>query len=316
MLEAFIVMLKNVLVFVLLAVPGYLLVKLGIIKGKETGALSKVLMYMGMPFLVLSSTLNISFSGELTKNILIVGAVGVVFNVGIFFLSALFISKKDEAKKQGMARFCMVFSNNGFLGIPLAKAVFGESPVLTYLIILNIITNLVMFTFGIYLVTGDKKRISVKKALLTPVLIAFVLGIILNLINATKYVPEVGTYSTHFSNVVTALSMTILGIKMAEVKLGSIFTKGKTYWVSAVKLVIVPALIVAIMFVGKFVCPVNADMIIGSFIAFAMPTAGLASTFAEQYDGDAENAVAFTLGTTLFCILTIPALYGLLLLLV
>ena len=58
------------------------------------------------------------------------------------------------------------------------------------------------------------------------------------------------------------------------------------------------------------------DIIIGFFIAFAMPTAGLASTFADRYDGDTENAVSFTLGTTLFSIATIPVLYWILLLVV
>ena len=57
-------------------------------------------------------------------------------------------------------------------------------------------------------------------------------------------------------------------------------------------------------------------MIIGVFIAFAMPTAGLASTFSDRYDGDTENAVSFTLGSTLFSIATIPVLYWLLLFMV
>lgn len=316
MTEAFFIMLRNVLVFVLLAIPGYLLVKLGLIKEKESGVLSKLLTYVGMPFLILSSTLNVSFSGEFTKNILIVGGIGVVFTVGIFFLSALLAGKSDDAKKRGMARFCMVFSNNGFLGIPLAKAVFGDSPILTYLIILNIITNVLMFTLGIYLISGDKSRISLKKALLTPVLIAFVLGIVLNLVKVTDYVPEVSTYSTHFSNLVTPISMTILGIKMAGVKLGAIFSKLWMYFVSAIKLIAVPALAVALMFALKLIYSVNAEMIIGVFIAFAMPTAGLASTFSDRYEGDTENAVSFTLGTTVFSIATIPVLYWLLLFLV
>ena len=167
-----------------------------------------------------------------------------------------------------------------------------------------------MYTLGVYLVSGDRKSMNLLKAFLNPVLIAFIVGIILNLVNINKYVPEVSKYASHFSNLVTALSMTILGIKMASVKLRSIFAKGSTYWVSAVKLLIMPALIVAIMF------SLDKYMVIGAFIAFAMPTAGLASTFADQYDGDAENAVAFTLGTTVFCVLTLPVLYGLLGLLV
>lgn len=209
----------------------------------------------------------------------------------------------------------MVFSNNGFLGIPLAKAVFGDSPVLTYLIILNIITNVLMFTLGVYLISGDKNTIRLEKALFNPVLIAFVVGIVLNLTNVTEYVPEVSTYSSHFSNIVTPLSMTILGVKMAGVNFGKIFANVYTYAVSAVKLIALPAIGVGLTFLFKLIFPINADMIVGFFIAVAMPTAGLASTFSDQYDGDTENAVAFTLGTTLFSAVTIPVLYWLLCLL-
>lgn len=233
-MDALWIMLKNVIVFVLLAVPGYLLVKTKILKGKESAALSKMLTYVGMPFLVLSSTLNVTFNGEFTKSIILVGVIGIIFTVATFFLSALLVKKGDEAKKQGMMRFCMIFSNNGFLGIPLAKAVFGDAPCVTYLIILNIITNVLMFTLGIYLISGDKQAISLKKAFLSPVLIAFILGIALNLLNVKAYVPEISTYATHFSNIVTPISMTILGIKMAEVNFPALFTKWQTYFVSAI----------------------------------------------------------------------------------
>lgn len=308
-MDALWIMLKNVIVFVLLAVPGYLLVKTKILKGKESAALSKMLTYVGMPFLILSSTLNVTFNGEFTKSIILVGVIGILFTVATFFLSAFLVKKGDEAKKQGMMRFCMVFSNNGFLGIPLAKAVFGDAPCVTYLIILNIITNVMMFTLGIYLISGDKQAISFKKAFLSPVLIAFILGIALNLLNVKAYVPEISTYSTHFSNIVTPISMTILGIKMAEVNFPSLFTKWQTYFVSSVKLVAFPVAGVAFMFLLKLLLNVNADMILGFFVAFAMPTAGLASTFSDQHDGDTENAVAFTLGSTIFSVATIPVLY-------
>ena len=100
MIDAFFIMLRNVLVFVLLAIPGFLLVKLGFIKAKESGILSKLLTYVGMPFLILASTLNVSSDGNFTKNIIIVGIFGVIFTVGIFFLSACLVGKGNENKKR------------------------------------------------------------------------------------------------------------------------------------------------------------------------------------------------------------------------
>ena len=308
-MDALLIMLKNVLIFVLLAFPGYLLVKGKVLGEKQSGALSKLLTYVGMPFLILSATLKISFNGEFLKSILLVLVSGIAFIVATFFLAILFTRKDKDEKRKGIARFCMVFSNNGFLGIPLAKAVFGDSPAVTYIIVLNIITNILMFTLGVYLISEDKKAISLKKAFLNPVLIAFIVGMVLNMLNVNEYIPEVDTYSTYFSNIVTPLSMVILGMKMADIPFVKLFSERGTYYVSTVKLVIFPTLGVSLLLLLGLFFNVNADMIKGFFIAFAVPTAGLASAFADQYSGDVENAVIYTLGTTLISVLTLPLLY-------
>lgn len=314
-MDALIIMLRNVLLFVALAIPGYLLVKTGTLKQEQSGALSKLLMYVGMPFLILSGTISsLNFGKEF---LLLLGAViliGVVYIFAMFFLSKpLSVTEKNE-KTNGMMRFCSVFANNGFLGIPLALAVFGVgSPVVTVLIILNIVTNVLMYTLGVYLVSGDKSKMSLKKAFLNPVLIAFVIGILLNLIKITNYIPEITTYSDHFKGLVTPISMTILGMKMGAIPMKSLFTSKKVYYVSLLRLILFPAAIVAILFALRPLLPslVDEAMILGVFVAFAMPTAGLASTFADSFDGDTEHAVTMTLGTTILSILTIPALYWL-----
>ncbi len=322
-MDAFIPMLKNVLVFVALAIPGYLLVKTNALKQEHSGVLSKLLMYVGLPFLILSGTLGVNFSGETVTSLLIVALIGAVFTVAIFFLSALLAKKSsgDEEgkneKMRGMMRFAQVFSNNGFLGLPLAAAVFGQNTlVFTYLVILNIVTNVLLYTLGVYLVSCDKNTISLKSALLNPVLIAFVIGVILNLLKVTAGFPELTTYSDHFKNIVTPLSMTILGMKMGGIRLTQMFKSGKMYYVSAVKLVLVPVLAVAFTIALDAIFNLGRDMIIAMFIALSMPTAGLASAFADRYDGDTEGAVVYTLGSTILSILSIPLLYWLLCLIV
>ena len=308
------IMLKNVMVFVALAIPGFVLVKTKVLTQGQSGAFSKLLMFVGMPFLILTNVINnITFDRELLLTIGVVALIGIVYTFAMFFLSKPITAMEKEEKTKGMMRFCSVFSNNGFLGIPLAMAVFGAgSKALMVVIILNIITNILMYTLGIYLVSGDKKAISFKKAFLNPVLIAFIIGIGLNLLNIKLYVPEVVTYSTYLSNLVTPISMIVLGMKMGTVKLTSLFKSWKTYYVAALKLVVFPLVIVAIAFLLKSVWSVvDMDVVLGIFIAFAAPTAGLASTFSDNYDGDTENAVAFTLGTTVLSILTIPLIYWL-----
>ena len=318
-MSTLLIMLKNVLIFVLLAVPGYLMVRCGRLSQQESGTLSKLLTNVGMPFLILSSTLKLEFSGEFTRSLVICGVAGALFTLIMFLCSEPLTCRERNARTRGMMRFCMVFANNGFIGIPLARAVFGEASAVTaYVILLNIITNVLMFTLGVYLISGDRTAINAKKAVLNPVLIAFVAGVALNLLGVPALLPEVQTYATYFSNIVTPISMIILGMKLAGVPLKRLLTSPRMYCVSAVRLALYPAAAVAFMLILCHIpaLPLNADAVTAFFVALAMPTAGLASTFSDQHHGDTDNAVIFTLGTTILSIATIPALYSLLQLLV
>ena len=315
-MDALWIMFRNVLVFVALAVPGYILIKTKLLKVEQSAALSKLLMYVGMPFLIITSTIEkITFNKDLIVTILVALLLTVVVIISAFFASKPASMIEKEEKARGMMRFCSIFSNNGFLGIPLAMAVLSDNAnAIMVLIVMNIVTNVLMYTLGIYLISGDKKAISVKKALLNPVLIAFIIGIILNLVNIKKYIPEVVTFSTHFSNIVTPISMTILGMKMGGVKMLSLFKTWKTYYVSAIKLIIFPAIVIGVLFALRAIFDgkvIDSAMILGAFIALATPTAGLASTFSDTFNGDTEGAVAYTLGSTLLSVLTIPVFYWL-----
>ena len=312
-MDAFLPMLKNVLLFVALAIPGFLLVKCKLLSQEQSGALSKLLMYVGMPFLILSGTVgNLTFNGDTLLTVGLTAVIGVAYTFATFFASGPLAAAEKDTKAKGMLRFCAVFSNNGFLGIPLAVAVFGkDDPMFAVLIVLNIITNVLMFTLGAYLVSGDKRSINLKKAFLNPVLIAFLIGIPLNLLDIKTHAPDVVTYIGHFSNLVTPISMTIIGMKLGAISFKTLFSSKKLYYVSFLKLILFPVVLTAAIFALKLL-PLQLDwvsIILGVFVAFSMPTAGLAATFADEFGGDTENAVIFTLGTTVLSVLTIPTLY-------
>ena len=262
-MEAFTIMLKNVLVFLLLTLPGLVLIKTKLLKKEQSGALSVVLLYVGLPFLILNNTLNVEFNVELLKVILIAAAVGIGFMLLFFFGTYVLTKKEKDTKTQGMMRFCMIFPNSGFLGIPLVAAIFPDRPlVMTALIIVNIITNTMMYTFGVYLITGDKKNMSVKKAAFNPVLIAFVIGLVLNLLNVQTYVPEISSYAGHLGNIVTPISMIILGTKLGEVSFRSLCLSWRNYYVAFIKLIAVPVIVTACVWALNLVFSIGADAVI------------------------------------------------------
>ncbi|MBR2615495.1 MAG: AEC family transporter [Clostridia bacterium] len=320
--QTLVVMLKNVILFVALAIPGFLMVKSGQLKKEQSGALSGLLMYVGLPFLIFSGTVNnITFDLAFLYTTLVVLTVNLIpYIILTFLLSKPLTAMEKQEKTRSIMRFCLIFPNNGFLGIPLCIAVLGsDSPVLSILILHNIITNVLLYTLGIYLVSGDKKSISLKKAFLNPVILGLLAGLATKLLGLNTLIPEIGSFATHFSGIVTPLSMTILGMKMADVSVGKLFASPKTYYVSFLKLVAVPAMVLGILFGLRAVAGdgvLSGDFLLSVFFAFAMPTAGLSTTFADSFSSDSESAAAFTLGSTLHSVVTIPVLYWLVCLLV
>ncbi len=311
-MDAFLSILKNVLIFVALAVPGFILAKTKLMGEKESGVLSKLLVYVGMPFLIVSSVAKIQFNKQSLSCIGFSALIGVAFHLFLILVS-VYLTGKGEKPKTGMERFCMIFSNNGFIGIPLAAAAFAQKPLVsTGLIVINILTNLIMYVWGTRMVAEHPQPISWKKIVFNPLLIAFAIGVIINLTGLTEAVPETVSYSNYLSNLVTPLSMLIIGLKLGDVQLTKFFTHAKTYYISAIKLIAVPAVIVGLLLLLRLFLPVSEELIIGSFIGFAMPAAGLAPTYAKMYNGDEENAVYYTLGSTILSVATIPLLYLLL----
>ena len=309
-MDAFIIMLRNVLVFLALAVPGYMLVKLKILKEKDTPPLSKVLVKIGLPSLIFANSLNMNVKGGAALTLSIVAIVSLALILVTVLISALATKGFGDERARKTARYAMSFSNSGFLGIPLAEAVFGSaSPIIGYVVVANVVCCVGLNTIGVYLFTGDKREISIKKILLNPAFLAFVFGIIVNLSGVITYVPEIKLVANHLKGIVTPISMMIVGIKLAEVNLLDIFKSKKMYNVSIVKLLVQPIIIVSAMLIVNAFISIDTAIILGVFMAFAMPSPGTTTSFADMYDGDIDGSVIYTLGTTILSVISIPILY-------
>ena len=312
-MDALWIMLKNVLLFVAYALPGFILVKSKALKTGESISLSKLLTYVGMPFLILSSVLSIELTKDFIKTAIVAFVFCLLITFAFFFLTALLTAKEANYKKRGVMRFAMTFSNNGFLGIPLAIAVFKNDPfIISVVLVFNLVNNVMLYTMGAYLISGDKSKISFKKAIINPVFISFIEGIVLNLLSVKRYVPEVVSFCDGLKNIVTPLSMTILGVKLADVPIKSLFNSKSVYYVSLIKIIVMPIVCVFLGFVLIKTFSIPQDAIYAFFISFAVPTASLATTFADQFNGDTLASVSCTLGSTLLSVITIPILFYLL----
>ena len=86
-MEEFIIMLRNVLMFVALAIPGYILVKGKLLKPEQSGVLSKLLMYLALPFMIFSGVVEkLTFNKETLLTLGVVALIGIAVVLFMFFI--------------------------------------------------------------------------------------------------------------------------------------------------------------------------------------------------------------------------------------
>ncbi len=313
----------NVAIFFIMMIPGIILKKCNMIKDGFGKGLSNLVLYIAQPALVFLAYFK-PFSKEILVNSLYVLVFSIVAH-SLFAVVAMLLFKGADDSKKRMLRFATIFSNAAFLGIPLIAAVLEDKyPGATlYASIYNITFNLFLWTLGIYICNKGRdendneiddhneiKKASLTKALIHPVTIAAALGIIVFLLPIQQYIPDLVTESLGMlKNLVAPLSMTIIGIRLADMDFHGVLKDKYMYLFLAMRHIVLPGILVGIiklLSLCSLVIPDVVSMVV--VILASTPAASSATMFAEMYDCDAQYVSRLVTISTLLSILTMPLL--------
>ena len=306
MFDIFITALIEVALLVAMAIPGFLIRKFKMIGDGAVSTLVVVLLYVGQPFLTINSFLKCRFNPEMLVNMAIVFGCSIVFFIVLYFIALpSFRSARDEDKRRIFIALSL-FSNVGFMGLPVMEALFPSQPeIVAYTTVFSLGSNIMNWTLCAYIVSGDKKAISIKHALLNPAVITMAIALPLFLFNV-KFPAEINDFITSFAVIVSPLSMMVLGIRLADMKLAPIFTSPWLYLSAFIKLIVSPLLMFAVIFAVDMIVDVPAQLAAVLIVVFAMPTAHKVLSFAELYKKDGILAAQGTMLTTILSVITIP----------
>lgn len=293
---------KNVLVLLLYALPGFVLVKCKAVKEDGIKAFAKVLIYVCQPCLSVYSFQKASYSIELLKNM----GIFVGLNIGIMLLIIgvcfLFLHKYYSDCRNRIMTLATAFGNVGFIGIPLLEALLPDNPeVIAYNAVFIVAMNVMSWTLGFFILTGDKKYFSPKKIFINPPVLSLIVSLPLFFTGTT--LPAVpGDAIALMGKMTTPLCMLIAGMRFATADIKSLFCEPRVYISAAIKLVAMP--LIAFLAVNwlPIAYPIKATMV----ILCACPTASLVLNFAEVYGQGQKTASYIVLSSTLFSMLTIP----------
>lgn len=282
---------------------GFCLCKSGKAVVSHAKSLSAILIYILGPCMIINSFLGLEYSGE---NII---QIGIYFIVSLFvqviFLGALYVvfSRKYNDSKYRILTVGAVLGNVGFLGMPVVASVFPGVPIVLVYSSINVMSmNLIVFTIGTFMITNDKKYISVKNAILNPTTIAIIISLPL-FIFGIHFPETIESGIGLLGKMVTPICMLILGMRLSEAKLKDIFTRPFVYATCLLKLVVFP--IVAFLLVHWI--PWINDACKTTVVVLAMTPAGaIIQSLSELYECEQEFAANVVLLTTIISVVTIP----------
>jgi predicted permease len=298
------VVVNQVIILFFVILVGFYARKRNIISADMTKKLSDLLLQVTQPLLIISS-FRFEFSQEMLRNAIFV----LLMSFAVHFLSMLvgrYLYQRFPERTRSVLKYITVFSNCGFMGFPVLESVFGSIGVFygaLYVIPFNILT----LSYGVMVFTGKSDRDTIKKILTHPVIISVGIGMLLFLFqiplpdSVSKAIAMVGSMTS-------PLSMLIVGALLAGIPLKEMFRGKELYYGSFIRLIILPLLIYAVLWLLRL----PEDVFRVCVILTAMPAAANTAIFAEKYDGEAGLASRCIGVSTILSILTIPLILMLL----
>lgn len=297
----------TVLVMMAYAIPGYLLVKVKMIKPDSISAFAKVLLYVCQPCLSIYSFQKVTYSPELFANMGIFAAMDLAVMLLILLVSYLLFRSQYKTERGAGFRACTIASclgNVGFFGVPLLETLLPQYPeAVSYSAMFIVCMNILSWTVCSVILTGDKKYISVRKIFLNPPVLTLLISLPLFFTKTT--LPDVVlTPVTLLGKMTTPLCMLILGMRFATVKPKELFPDWRLYTTAITKLIVMPIL----AFLATHWLPVDYSIKATIVILCACPTASAVLNLSEMYNTAQKTAANLVLTGTLFCMVTIPVI--------
>ena len=288
-----------------LVAVGYAAGKLGYLGGDFDRQLSRLVINITCPALILSSAMTGTLPDR--RYILPLLAISVVTYVVLavvaFLLPRYLTNKKDD---EGAIGFALMFGNVGFMGYPVVASIFGHEAVF-YAAVLNVVNTFTVFTVGTILITGKsevgKARFEKKVLYSTPMLSAYLTMLIVGL-EIDNIPGAVSQPLTMLGNITVPAALLIIGSSMSQLPLRSLMGNLTVYLTTALRLVVLPLgvyYLTKMLGFSDFVVNINT-------VVIAMPVATYGTILCLKYEKDTTMITEATFITTLLSMLTIPLL--------
>ena len=294
------IVLQQMGVITILVGIGIFLYKRGVVDDHTSQRMSTIVMDVCNPALILASLL----SGNVTAthhDLIVAIVLGASFYIGLVILGFIFPKLIKGGEDSRFYTMMTVYTNVGFIGIPVARAILPENAIL-YVIICNVMYSLLFYTHGIIVMSNGKEKLNLKK-ILSPGTIVAVVSLVIFWFNI-NLPPIIANSISYLGNATVFLSMTLLGVGIARSKISSGVKNPRIWIYIAIRMILVP---VALFFALKL-AGFSYITIMGLCLMAAMPIGNLPLIQCEKMGEDTELLSGAIAISTLASIFTITIL--------
>lgn len=300
-MEISLLLIKTIASMFLMMAMGYIIIKVKLITPEQGKVVSTVSLYVVAPCMMISS-FQMEYSADRMTGLLFATAAVAVEH-------AIFISLGTLAKKPlrltDVEAASIIYPNSVNLIMPIVMNVLGKEWAF-YCTASMIVQTSLVWTHGKSLVCGEK-NLDWKKIFLNINIISLVIGLALFLLKI-KLPFVIADTCDKMGSTLGPLTMLTIGMLLGERGFKAILSDKKAYFVSFLRLIALPLIIVLIAGLTKVenIHPDGHNIMLVVILASSSACAATITQFAQMFDKDAAHAGTVNTMSVLFCIITLP----------
>lgn len=296
----FITVFTQVSVLMLMIAVGFIAAKTGIMTEEGAACCTDIALIIATPCVIIKSLMR-RFDAAVMKSLLLAVALTLLVQVLMITLGTLLLRSKD-LRRQRTLRFGSIFANCGFMSLPLQEVMLGSDGTL-YGSAYVIMFNLVVWSYGVYLISGDKRYIQPKKLFVNPGIAGLLIGLIIFVFSVP--VPQVLSSTVNYlAAIYTPLPMLIIGYHLSKTNVLKAFKDVKCIIAVLLRLIAYPLVSLGVL----YILGVRGTLLVSVIISLSAPVAAVTTMFSSKFGGgDTALSVDMVSLSTVLSIITMPA---------
>ncbi len=295
---------EQVLILYVIVAIGFISDKVGFFTEKVAKSCTDLLFYVVTSAKIVESFYTLEYSPETAKKLFIALGCGLLLHLVSAGISTLVFNKCPK-EKSCIFKYASAYGNCGYMALPLASAVLGDEGVF-YCSAVIISFQMFTFTHGVYTINKGSEtatKFEWKKLILNPGVLSVIVGLPIFLLSID--LPEIITEPVSYvASLNSPLAMLIFGTYIAHTNFRTIFKEWRILGVAAIKLLILPAIMLgALHLIG-----INGTLLVALIISASAPPATNTAIFAAKYDRDTALASQTVAAVSFMSILTMPVM--------